>query len=280
MVHDYRPPVDWADQFNRASDSGLEYGTHSVTNLVRYRKNKIGPDLTPEKLAFYVDMYDASIRTADEMFAELLEHLDQLNLLDRTIIVITSDHGEEFLEHGCVLHMTSLYEELIQVPLIIKVPGIQGAREIDTFLSQIDVMPTLLDLMNVDCPSGLQGRSFARILTGSASRDRTVFAEVNISRQIRRTCIIEEGWKYIEGDTEKNLKYPAPSARQLFNLNVDPREQKDMSDQKPGKEENLRNRMQMLQKELQKARDTRRSEDDSSSVSPELMEMLRQQGYL
>jgi arylsulfatase A-like enzyme len=80
-------------------------------------------------------------------------------------VVETSDHGEEFLEHGYTSHGHSLYEEMIHVPLVVRAPRI-AARRIDARVASLDLMPTLLDLADVAFPAGMQGRSLLPLLEG------------------------------------------------------------------------------------------------------------------
>jgi arylsulfatase A-like enzyme len=72
--------------------------------------------------------YDGAIRRGDRYVGKRLDHLDSLGLTDRTIVVFTSDHGEEFLEHGRCFHLTTLYREVLHVPLIVSAPGLEPGR--------------------------------------------------------------------------------------------------------------------------------------------------------
>ena len=100
---------------------------------------------SPELRQYFRDLYDGQIRFVDESISALLQGLKLLGRLDNTVFIITSDHGEEFWEHGSTEHGHSLYNELLQVPLIIAGSPI-GPRRIAEPVSLIDVMPTLLDL--------------------------------------------------------------------------------------------------------------------------------------
>jgi arylsulfatase A-like enzyme len=280
MVHDYLPPREYAEFFNKGSPSDLEPGEAGGMDLRGYKDSGNHSDLSPENLAFFINMYDGTIRAVDDMFAELITHLEALDLYEKTLIIVTSDHGEEFLEHGSLLHMTSVYEELIRIPLIMKVPGRSGGRVIDSTLNQVDIMPTLLDLLAIEAPAGMQGVSFVRLLDGTEGGDRAIYSEVNVSKQVRKTCIMQDGWKYIEGDTSGKLRYPAALPRELYRLDGDPGEIENLSGRHEELENRLRDRMQRFQEELQKARKRYGADSSSSEVSPELMEKLKQQGYL
>ncbi|MHC4941383.1 MAG: sulfatase [Planctomycetota bacterium] len=279
MVHEYLPPLDLADQFNVDCTSDLE--PSRKTRIIFTQNYFQEHGVSPENLKFFINLYDATIRAADDMIGELIDHLKHLGIYDRTLIVITSDHGEEFLEHDGILHTRTVYEELIQVPLIMRVPGIAGGRKIDTVLNQVDIMPTLLQLLGIPAPGAAQGRSFAAILRGAKERDRIVFAEVNLPGNTRRVCLIQDGWKYMEGDSDARLKYPAPYSEELYRLTEDSGEQRNMIGEQVDVEEKLKVRMHRFKGELEKTGEIiQAGDDDSSPLSAEVKKMLEEQGYL
>ncbi len=98
----------------------------------------------------FVDEYDAAIRRGDRNIGIVVEELRRRGLLDRTVIVFTSDHGEEFLEHGRCFHLTTLYREVLHVPLIIAGPGLGKERRSQLVPASVSVAPTLLDLAGVN----------------------------------------------------------------------------------------------------------------------------------
>lgn len=91
-----------------------------------------------------IDLYDAGIRQTDDELLRLTDYLRASGLLERTLLVITSDHGEESFEHGGVLHGKTQYQEVVKVPLILRGPGIPKGRRVAAPVSLLDVMPTLL----------------------------------------------------------------------------------------------------------------------------------------
>ena len=106
------------------------------------------------------DWYDGSIRGMDVELGRLVERLRTLGLDEDTLIVFMSDHGEKFLEHGRMFHGQTVYNELTQVPLVMRWPGaIPAGVVVDENVQLIDIMPTLLDLSGLPHPEGLQGRS-------------------------------------------------------------------------------------------------------------------------
>ncbi|HMB55417.1 MAG TPA: sulfatase, partial [Thermoanaerobaculia bacterium] len=111
--------------------------------------------LSAAEVAHLVDRYDDEIAWVDEQLGELIAGLD----LDRTLLIVTSDHGESFLEHGHLQHCRSLYDEEIRVPLLVRPPGGTAATRVDDPVALLDVAPTLLDWAGVGRGEGMVGRS-------------------------------------------------------------------------------------------------------------------------
>ena len=108
--------------------------------------------------------YDAEVASLDASLKGLFAELERRGVLRDAIVVFTSDHGEEFYEHGGYTHRTTLYNELIHVPLIIVSPGQQEGHRVSDVVSLVDIAPTLLDLIGTARPSSFEGRSLRRLL--------------------------------------------------------------------------------------------------------------------
>ena len=147
-VHEpYTPPLDCFHRYSKkAKPSGQVF-------LGNPRKN----ELTPAEVQDEVDAYDASIACVDEDFSALIRGLKQRGLADNTVIVLTSDHGDEFNEHGLMSHESTLYRELVHVPLVVVGPGIPAGETVDLPVSQLNLPATLLAL------SGGDGKAFPGI---------------------------------------------------------------------------------------------------------------------
>jgi arylsulfatase A-like enzyme len=123
-------------------------------------------------------LYQACVAFDDREIGRVVDRLRDSGALDRTIVVVTSDHGEEFLEHGYTSHGHSLYDEMIHVPLAIRAPRV-APRRIDARVASLDVMPTLLELADVPFPKGMQGQSLAPLLLGKEGfAERAVWSEM------------------------------------------------------------------------------------------------------
>jgi arylsulfatase A-like enzyme len=132
------------------------------------RQDLITAGLDPDQYVGYDrDWYDGSIRALDSEIARLMERLRALGLADDTLVVFTSDHGEEFLEHGRMFHGQSVYGELNQVPLLFHLPrGVPAGVVVDETVQTIDIMPTILELCGLPAPGKLQGHSLIPLMSG------------------------------------------------------------------------------------------------------------------
>ncbi len=133
-----------------------------------------------------MDLYDAEIRFTDKHLGRLLAGLDQLDAADRTLVVLTSDHGDGFREHGFINHGMALYRELLHVPLVFRIPGLPG-RTVDGATSPMDILPTLADLAGIDISDlTLEGRSLVpQLFHGWDAHHRVVYSETNYRRTLR-----------------------------------------------------------------------------------------------
>ncbi len=118
-----------------------------------------------ERIEKLVALYDAEIAFNDHSFGRLVEELKRRRLYRDSLVVLLSDHGEEFLDHGSLTHGKTLYAEILDVPLIVKLPGNQGAgRRLRQIAQHVDLLPTLMDLLGEEVPGGIQGRSLLPLL--------------------------------------------------------------------------------------------------------------------
>jgi len=122
--------------------------------------------VTPAQALHISDRYDGGIRQASAELGTFFQFLDESGALDDTIVVLTSDHGEEFLEHGQIGHERSLHRELLEVPLLLHVPGLEPRRVSSGTAGLADLVPTLLELLGLPQPSPLDGTSLAPLLRG------------------------------------------------------------------------------------------------------------------
>jgi len=126
-------------------------------------------DAPVEAIPYYRALYDASVRYMDDVVAHFFAELERLGLADETVVVFTSDHGEEFLEHGRLVH-TQPYPESLRIPLVVVLPDLARGRRVQTIAETIDFLPTLAELAGVEPPPALSGESLAGVLAGGDGR--------------------------------------------------------------------------------------------------------------
>jgi len=161
--YDYNPPAPYARMFDAA------YAGRATGNV-----DTIRPGMPSRDLDHVVALYDGEIAWVDANLGKILSSLRALGLDDNTIVAITADHGEEFLEHGQAAHYKTLYDEVLRVPLVIRYPGrVAPGRRVQGQVRLMDVAPTLLSLagLPVSRPRlGTEARSLACLLTSPQPR--------------------------------------------------------------------------------------------------------------
>ena len=215
--------------------------------------------------------YDGEIAFVDSQIGRILEDLEALELLDNTLIVVTSDHGEAFREHVEEGHGLLCYEQTLRVPLIFFAPGRLPAGQVLTRrVSLVDLMPTLVELFGLEPPGDLQGRSLVGLLLGQEDDPRApgIYFE-------SLAGVEEKGWAPRVGliaEDHKLIKVPEP---ELYDLAEDPGETANLFDQRTDLARRLNSQLaEMLL----------RVEGDSEPAERELSEEDRQHlralGYL
>lgn len=190
-------------------------------------------NLTEDDVRFWRAIYDEKINRADEKFANFLNEYEKLGLMDKTIFVLTSDHGTEFYEHKRFDHGFSLYDELIHVPLVIVLPKREGSS-IETQVSSIDIMPTILELLNIDLNQKvkyqMKGISIVPLMKGK-KETRDVYSETDYRLYTHKKSIrTSDGWKFIYTFAEFPNK---KDVKELYNLKEDPYEMNNLIEKEP-----------------------------------------------
>jgi arylsulfatase A-like enzyme len=252
---------------------------------LRSELEKAGID--PEEfVAIERDWYDGSVRGADVELGRVLEKLDELGIAEDTLVVVFSDHGEEFLEHGGHFHEENVYGELINVPLVFRWPGVlpQG-RVVPETVQMLDLAPTVLDLAGLAIPGSMQGQSLRPLLLGPGEASRWK-PRPAISEWRRRTdqlgtrivdafSVIEGEWKLI-----RNVERPSGVPEfELYQHLSDPLDQKNVASEHPEVVERL---AQQLEAWHRWAIERKLPSDDEavSKMSSEELQRLRSLGYV
>ena len=270
-------PYECPEPFVSRFTSGLDVefdgcrGELCATRLLadlnrRLQAGEITPDqaFTPEELELVKALYDGCIRYADDRVASLFGRLRELQIYDRSLIVVLSDHGEEFLEHGMLIHDQGGYEELARIPLLIKFPdGTFGGLRASQIAAMVDVLPTILDAVGVESPPHAQGKSLLpAIVDGESVQDAMHMYNV----------IATDRWKLLEG------------SRELFDLENDPEETENVWDQNPEVVKQLLDQLDTWKRrDIKNRRDFERSvaaTEGDVELTQEEIEELRALGYL
>jgi arylsulfatase A-like enzyme len=230
---------------------------HRVTDEVLVRQGRSRADV--ERLS---DLYDGEALCVDHYIGELVETLQERGVYDNTIIIVTADHGEAFLEHEYLEHGASLHQEVIRVPLIARGPGIPAGEKVEALVELVDIAPTVLDWVVVGATPPLSGRSFrAALAQGSGSEDEIGLAEIPQTG----TYALRQG----------SMKLIAAQHRtELYDLSIDPCETTDLASSRPDEVTRLR---RVLDDLLEKRRAT---VTEMGPSSPDEIEALKALGYL
>jgi arylsulfatase A-like enzyme len=248
--------------------------------IFRDIKNLISGDysLSPANLAGLQTLYEGEIKYIDERLSGLFALLDRTGLTGHTLLIITSDHGESFGEHGLWTHGNSLYEEQVHVPLIMRLPGaIPEARIIDNQLgSLVDLMPSILDIIGAPPAKGVQGRSLRPAWEGNGGEPpRAVYAELRPDASWRRTNgSLGRGQKMIRTMDAKYLE-GSDGQKKLFLTREDPREDQNVVDKQPALAQTLELALHAWQ-----AGTTPISKPNRLKLSPEMINQMRALGYI
>ena len=191
--------------------------------------------MTDGEISFIRDLYDEEIRFTDAAIGRLLDTLREVGAYDNTLIVVTADHGEEFLGHGWIGHTRTLYEELIRVPLIVKEPGgRRGPAVVDETVSLTSLTPTVVELLGIAGRPEFQAASLAPLLrSASGQGPGAAFSEVDFvpirrDRQVKRThkkAVVTDRYKIIRDDSTGVIE--------VYDVAAEPAELNDLAESRP-----------------------------------------------
>jgi len=261
-VHsEYRPRPRYEEQFAAGYDGPVD-GTAMQLQEIRERYLV----LSPRDREHLSSLYDAEIRQLDDALAGLFATLDELGVRDETLVVVTSDHGEEFLEHGNVLHGRTMYREVLDVPLIVTGPGVPRGERVASLASLADVLPTILGRLGLPLPEAIDGVDLFRPALASPTERRVVAAGDHNNTE-------PDSLRMIQDLRHKLIVDRVHGEARLFDLERDPGEHQDVSAQNPERTAELR-------RELDTHVERRRQAPERSALTEEEKERLRSLGYL
>lgn len=232
------------------------------------------PYAPPEPYASrYESAYDGEVAAADAILGRLVEHLTELGVYDRSLLILTSDHGEGLGDHGDVEHGPLLYREVLQIPLLLKLPGgKRGGERVAAGAQLVDILPTLLELLDEEPPRELPGRSLLRLAAGDApdgqeagapAGQRSLYSETYFPR-------LHFGWSELFSLIRYPYHYIHGPDPELYDLAAD-----------PGETENLLRRERRVYAELRRELEADLKPFEApAEVDPETRSKLAALGYV
>jgi len=225
----------------------------------------------PYKSAYANRPYDGEVAFTDSLIGEFRRALEDRGLLGSTMVVLTSDHGEGLGDHGESSHGFFLYDTTVHVGLIVRLPGGEPAgRTVDAAVSHVDLMPTILDAVNLDPPAPVHGKSLIPLIDGE-DRDssRGVYSESLYP-------LLHYGWAPLRAfrtDDRKLISAPRP---EVFDVRADPREEQDLSHAQPAVLAELEAGLDGLRSVIEPASPTTAAAPD---LDPQTIAQLQALGY-
>lgn len=271
----------------------------SPDHLERFKADEYGDDPSPlspaaqqqvgrqgirgtDDFRVYRAHYDASIHEADAMLGAVVAELEARGLLADTLIVVTSDHGEQFLDHGGMSHGADPYGELLRVPLLFYYPrALANGKRVTGPISLLDIYPTLVDLFGFDTPGNLQGVSLLPALRPGpkmAPSERafvTTHTPMGIRSTKRIDVMVSDGLKLIV-----TFRDDGTESIQLFDLTEDPGESQNLASDRPEDVKRLRAELAAERARQEKLRDELGIESTAILLEAEDFKALQALGYL
>jgi len=286
--HPYTPTEEFLAEFSKGYTGSLP---QSIPTQLLININSGRRVIDEDDLAYIVAAYDAEIRSVDHGWSVLLEGLEARGILDQSLIVFTSDHGEEFGEHGSVgWHSHTLYDELLRVPLVVRFPGgWGGGTRVPHQVRSIDIAPTVLATLGVETPPSFDGVNLLSILDSPGSfPDLPAVSQQDTPRHLQLYSARTESFKllprrlhayssfrpmgFLPKIARRTSEFFDPYA--LFDLERDPGETTDISQLDKGRAAD----MEALLESLTSSRPSR--DGRPVSVDRETADRLRALGYI
>ena len=213
-------------------------------------------------------LYDGKISYLDHHLGEFFKFMRREGLAKKTLVVIVSDHGDEFLEHGGTAHYPKLYEELVRVPLIIWCPGLTSGKKIGNLVRSVDILPTILDILGLESDNHFDGVSLLPYIRGeTAEFPDFAYMDAPPFRGLRTRA-----WKLIRNEKTKEVE--------LYHLESDPREARNVADMHPSRAEELTKQLDAFSQSLARESIAGDPSGEGTEISEEIAERLRSLGYL
>ncbi|MEN8008104.1 MAG: sulfatase [Candidatus Krumholzibacteriota bacterium] len=283
FVHYFDPHSEYMHHEEFDQTSGYQGQVHEWSRDIvslRYNRHK----MVDADVDFLRGLYREEISYTDKFIGKLLAQLETLGLKENTLVILTADHGEEFMEHDWIGHTHFLYDTLLHVPMVFSLPGRLQPRVVDEPVSLNDIMPTLMDLSRTPPQdASWDGRSLKELLDGASGKwKRPLFSEVSFlapddekdtpaaEKEAFLAAVSLENWKLIHDLDEDRWM--------LFDRDADPLEKRDLFNPDHGKVQQMQ--PLLLEWEKGKVETWGREFKDLQPMSEEERKRLRSLGYV
>lgn len=201
-------------------ENGIPYPIEKLINRGKTHR------ITDADLGHLIDLYDDGIAYFDHHFGQLVEFLESSGILQDTLVVIFSDHGESFLDHSTIAHCHSVFDSEVRVPLAFYVPGAEDGQRLSLAAQNLDIVPTALSYLQVETPLPFAGRNLRNLIDGRASG---AAAEEHLVFSAQRA------WRSVNNRDRKLIYDLASGDYFFFDTTADPDEEHNLAQQEPGR---------------------------------------------
>ncbi len=272
--HDYVPPAPFDTRFGPPYDGWVN--GRGVTKDPRY-----SADMDPVDFERLLALYDGEIGWVDDNIGRLIKNIQNFTpeILENTLIVVTSDHGDEFFEHGRAGHRKNLYDSVVRIPLIVHCPGrIDEGVRIEGTARIYDIAPTILEIIGLEVPPAVFGTSLLPLMDRDESDERPALLELTGGYDEtlckKHSALVLGDWKLItvqerEWSSKNPLDFTGSilsETHELFNVKDDPDEQENLSDRQADIMKKMMNMRQNLFTQMNEAINLHRSSDRSNEA--------------
>jgi arylsulfatase A-like enzyme len=281
LIHTYEPHAPYINRdFAKDMATGVIGDRFSIELLPELQSGKL--TLTPAEVEYVRALYDGDLLNTDRFVGKFLDVLRELSLGDRTLVVVTSDHGEEMGDHfpaNIGDHGHSLYDDLLLVPLIIYDPRqAYAVKRVESQVRTIDIFPTISELLGVpQDDSNLDGATLVPIMKGIDHVDRQALSSWTHKGALR-VSLRDRGFKYVANAGAEETRPPIlnpPPDHELFDLALDPGEKNNLYDARPELAKAMHESMMKRREQVLERRST-----PPRGVDRELDERLKSLGYV
>lgn len=258
----YAPPRAFRERWAEPGDREGEWTFGTRPQMVAIREGELSPAAATIRRA--EALYNGEVSYLDAQIGRLDDGLAARGERDDLVLVVTADHGEEFLEHGGFEHGHTLYDELVRVPMVIRAPGQLAPAVVETPVRHIDLAPTLCELCDLPLPEQFLGRSLVSLAGGEAGAPRPTLAHGNMWAR-PQTSWTSGGWKLIVRDGV---------APELYEVATDPAEQRDLAGSRPEELARLQAELEAVERGMGALK-----RGEEASLDPRTREVLNGLGY-